>query len=535
MRPRGCVVNLYARPADRKTSGGLRRAVCRTNVQGPGRVNSVIVWFRQDLRLEDNPALAEACVHAARTDAALIPVFIFEEADETGPAVSRLGEAARWWRHHALEALAQALAARGARLILRRGDARTELFRLVQETGAQAVYWNRRYDPAGRARDAELKRLLRDAEIGVGSFNASLLFEPHEVANAQGKPFQVFTPFWKRCLADPRLRERTTPVRFEGPWRSPVVWPASGALTTLSPRPRIPWDAEFATWWRPGAAGATERLHGFLSRALSRYDHARDLPGEDATSRLSPWLRWGEIGPRQVWAAVEAHCRVAGVSMDAGGPRRFLTELGWREFAHHLLYHFPHTVREPLRPEFARFPWAADREGQHWRAWRRGLTGYPIVDAGMRQLWRTGWMHNRVRMIASSFLVKHLRVPWQRGAAWFMETLVDADVANNTLGWQWVSGCGADAAPYFRIFAPVTQGQRFDPRGDYVRTYVPELARLPDRWIHNPWQAPASVLAEAGVVLGKTYPHPLVDHATARAAALEAFTCLKRMREDGGV
>lgn len=500
-------------------------------------MNHVILWFRQDLRLQDNPALAEACAHAARTGAAVIPVFIHDEPDdepEGGPdGAVRTGAAARWWLHHALAALAHALDERGARLILRRGETRSELFRLVEETGATAVYWNRRYEPHHRARDADVKRALRAAGLEVHSFNGSLLFEPHEIMNAQGQPFRVFTPFWKRCLAHERLRTGMSPARCEAlSWRAPPRWPASCARDDFALRPSRPWDAEFFAHWEPGEAGAAARLDRFLRRSLESYATDRDIPAAAGTSRLSPWLRWGEIGPRQIVAAVEAYSRAEGLSPDAGGPRRFLAELGWREFAHHLLYHFPHTVRESLRPEFARFPWAEDPGGVFWRAWRRGLTGYPIVDAGMRQLWRTGWMHNRVRMIAASFLVKHLRLPWQRGAEWFLDTLVDADYANNTLGWQWVAGCGADAAPYFRIFAPVAQGQRFDPDGAYVRAFVPELAKLPSRWIHNPWQAPATVLAEAGVLLGETYPFPVVDHAAGRADALRAFALMKERVEE---
>jgi deoxyribodipyrimidine photo-lyase len=298
-------------------------------------------------------------------------------------------------------------------------------------------------------------------------------------------------------------------------------------LDALELLPTRDWADGFGHEWTPGEAGAQQRLKLFLKTAVAAYADERNQPAGDGTSRLSPWLHFGEIGPRQIWAAVMALGRESGVFPPHNGARVFLSEVGWREFAHHLLYHFPHTPAAPLREDFARFLWAADPGRQKLRAWRRGRTGYPIVDAGLRQLWRTGWMHNRVRMIAGSFLVKHLRLNWTSGAAWFWDTLVDADLANNTLGWQWTAGCGADAAPYFRIFAPVTQGERFDADGAYVRHWVPELARMPAKWIHRPWEAPAEVLAHAGVVLGETYPRPIVDHATARAEALAAFKQLR--------
>jgi deoxyribodipyrimidine photo-lyase len=491
-----------------------------------------LLWFRQDLRLHDNPALAAALEHATRTGGAVIPVYIFDDASE---GMWSMGGASRWWLHHALASLAADLEQRGSRLVIARGDSQATLSHLVKETGASAVFWNRRYEPVIRARDERIKKDLVSLGVETKSFNGSLLFEPHTITNKMGKPFQVFTPFWKHCLAHERLEQIVTPVAFTAQTLpAPSTWPASLPLVDLSLRPTIPWDTEFAAQWQPGEAGAAERLAYFVGRALSEYNDTRDLPGEDGTSKMSPWLHFGEISPRQIWAAVEAQCRAEGLALDGPGPRRFLTEVGWRDFGYHLLFHFPHTPQDPLRAEFAHFPWAQDPEGTKLKAWQRGLTGYPIVDAGMRQLWRTGWMHNRVRMVVASFLVKHLRLPWQEGAAWFWDTLVDADLASNTLGWQWTAGCGADAAPYFRIFAPVTQGERFDASGDYVREFVPELAKLPAKWIHAPWTAPADVLAAAGVTLGQTYPHPIVDHAAARAAALDAFAQLKLMREAEG-
>jgi deoxyribodipyrimidine photo-lyase len=477
----------------------------------------ILVWFRQDLRLQDNPALQAALERGA----AIVPVYILDEA---GEGRWPLGGAARWWLHHSLASLDASLRDRGSRLILAQGDATAVLQKQITETGATAVYWNRRYEPTGIARDRNLKADLTAAGLEAKSFNSALLFEPHTITNKQGGPFQVFTAFWRHCLERPVA----APVKF-GSKRLPVPasWPASLELSELGLLPRSKWDAGLGAAWLPGEAGAQARLKKFVARAMDDYDDRRNRPEVDGTSRLSPWLHFGELGPRQVWAAAQARGKDTGVFPSSNGARVFLSEIGWREFAHHLLYHFPQTPETPLRADFERFPWAADPKGQKLHAWQRGLTGYPIVDAGMRQLWATGWMHNRVRMIVASFLVKHLRLSWTHGAAWFWDTLVDADLANNTLGWQWSAGCGADAAPYFRIFAPVLQGTKFDPEGAYVRRWVPELARLPAAYIHNPWTAPAEVMAAAGVRLGETYPPPIVDHATARKEALAALQSLR--------
>ncbi len=478
-----------------------------------------LLWFRQDLRLADNAALAAALARGGP----VVPVFVL---DEGGEGRWPLGGASRWWLHHSLAALAAGLEKRGARLVLARGDAGAELRRLAAATGAGAVYWNRRYEPDARARDAALKAGLAADGIEARSFNSALLFEPHTIRNKQDRPFQVFTPYWRHCSGlgwpAPVPSETSTGLWGEAPADAGL------ALADLKLLPTIPWDAGFGAVWTPGEAGAAARLERFLrNEAVHRYDDDRNRPDLDGTSGLSPHLHWGEIGPRQIVAAVRALGREAGTDPASNGARVFLSEVGWREFAHHLLFHFEHTPERPLRPDFERFPWAEDADGAKLEAWRRGRTGYPIVDAGMRQLWATGWMHNRVRMIAASFLVKHLRLPWQGGAAWFWDTLVDADLASNTLGWQWSAGCGADAAPYFRIFAPVTQGERFDPAGDYVRRWVPEIARLPDAFLQAPWTAPAGVLAAAGIKLGQTYPRPMVDHASARAEALAAFKTLR--------
>lgn len=477
----------------------------------------IIVWFRHDLRLQDNPALHAALARGT----AVLPVYILDDEGEWGWIP---GGASRWWLHHSLAALSGSLDERGSRLIVARGDSEKILHDLVRTTGASAVFWNRRYELASVARDSWLESDLSIAGIEVQTFNAALLHEPHAIANKQGRPFQVFTPYWRTCLTQPI----TPPQKLApGPLPIPAQWPRSLAVSELGLLPRAPWAAAFPTEWQPGEAGAAQRLRRFMAAPLDEYADMRDHPAIDGTSRLSPHLRFGEISPRQIWAALRLASRASGVFPPSRGASVFLNELGWREFAHHLLFNFPHTQELPLRDDFLRFRWADDPGGAKLRAWQRGQTGYPIVDAAMRQLWAVGWMHNRARMIAASFLVKHLRLSWREGARWFWDTLVDADLANNTLGWQWSAGCGADAAPYFRIFAPVVQGEKFDPEGDYVRRWVPELARVPAPNIHAPWEAPPHVLAAAGVRLGGNYPLPIVDHATAREEALAAFRQLR--------
>ncbi|HEU5070678.1 MAG TPA: deoxyribodipyrimidine photo-lyase [Verrucomicrobiae bacterium] len=476
-----------------------------------------LLWFRQDLRLADNPALAAALQRGEP----VLPVFIWapEEEGEWPP-----GGASRWWLHHSLRALAADLHALGARLVLRRGPTEPALRALLQETGAQAVYWNRRYEPAIVKRDTQLKGALKGAGITVESFNAALLHEPWQIQNKAGKPFQVFTPFWRHCLA---LPEPEVPLAVPHQWPSPARWPASLNLADLALEPVIDWAGGLREAWQPGTAGAAAQLDRFVRDAFADYPEHRNRPDLVGTSRLSPHLHFGEISPRQIWHALRQASPASGKSAPESGWRdsQFLAEVGWREFAHHLLYHFPHTPTEPLRAEFAQFPWQPNAD---WlKAWQRGQTGVPLVDAGMRELWTTGWMHNRVRMVVASFLVKNLLLPWTDGARWFWDTLVDADLAQNTLGWQWTAGCGADAAPYFRVFNPVSQGAKFDPEGHYVRRWVPELAGLPAAWIHQPWAAPAAELARASVRLGQTYPAPLVSLSISREVALAAYA---RMR-----
>ncbi len=484
-------------------------------------VSPTILWFRLDLRLADNAALAAALARGG----AIIPVYIL---DDGGEGRWRPGSASRWWLHHSLAALDAALRQRGSRLILRRGESGAALKALVRETGAGAVYWNRRYEPASIERNASTARELAAAGHEAKNFNSALLFEPPAIANKQGRAFQVFTSFWRHCQAQPVPDAIGVP---RGRFPAPARWPRSFTFAELGLRPAVSWDTHMREAWLPGEAGALKRLRSFLERHLKDYDTRREMPAMLGTSQLSPHLHFGEIGPRQIWAAVRALSKESGVFPTSRGAQRFLTEVGWREFAYHLLYHFPEMPEQPLRRDFARFPWAKDPGGAKLLAWQRGRTGYPIVDAGMRQLWATGWMHNRVRMIAASFLVKHLRLTWTLGVAWFWDTLLDADLASNTLGWQWSAGCGVDAAPYFRIFNPVLQGRKFDANGDYVRRWVPELAQLPAEFIHRPWEAPEAELVRAGVTLGKTYPRPIVDHATARRKALEAWRSLRPKKQ----
>ena len=474
-----------------------------------------IHWFRLDLRLADNPALRAAIDHGG----AVVPVFIWSPEEE---APWSPGGASNWWLHQSLAALDAQLRTAGSRLVIRRGPTLESLRALVKETGADAVLWNRRYEPASIARDKVCKESLRADGIEAESFNAALLHEPWTIQNQSGKPFQVFTPFWRHCLAKP---DPAAPLPAPKNILSPSNWPRSLALDELELEPKINWADGLRAAWQPGAAVATANLNRFLTKAFDDYTDQRNRPDVTGTSRLSPHLHFGEISPRQVWHGLRKMASKRGLPVERWRASQFLAEVGWREFAHHLLFHFPHTPTEPLRADFKKFPWRKDAA---WlRAWQKGHTGYPIVDAGMRELWTTGWMHNRVRMIVASFLVKDLLLPWQEGARWFWETLVDADLAQNTLGWQWSAGCGPDAAPYFRVFNPLSQGEKFDPRGDYVLRWCPELGKLPGEWLHRPWQAPPEVLDRAGLQVRRDYPEPIVSHAIAREVALEAFARIK--------
>ena len=463
-----------------------------------------IVWFRRDLRLADNPALVAAQAAHER----VLPLYVHAPGEEAPWAA---GGAARWWLHHSLAALDADLRRRGSALHMARGPSLRALDGLIAQTGAEAVYWNRLYEPAVMARDRAVKDALRARGIGAHSSNAALLFEPWQLQSGQGDPYRVFTPFWRKARTRLQLQP---PPAAPGRIASPAL-SASLPLAALGLLPRMGWDAGLAAAWTPGAAGAQDQLELFGESALGGYPAQRDFPDRAGTSRLSPHLHAGEISPRQIaWRLGELAQGDCGAAAGAA-TESYLRELGWREFAHHLLYHFPQTPMANLHAGFDRFPWAAD-DAEVLARWQHGRTGIPIVDAGMRELWHTGWMHNRVRMIVASFLTKNLRQHWRHGARWFWDTLVDADLANNTQGWQWSAGSGADAAPYFRIFNPAIQARRFDPAGRYVRRWLPELAAAPDALLQQPWQDPA-LLRRCG------YPAPVVDLQVSRRAALEAY------------
>lgn len=474
----------------------------------------LIFWFRQDLRIVDLPGLNAA----AATGRPLLALYIL---DEETPGDWSPGGASRWWLHHSLLSLAEELRDDGGELVLRRGPTIDVLDDVIRASGADAVYCSRQYEPWSVDLEQALHTRFEPRGIEFKRFPGHLLHEPGSVRTGAGDPFRVFTPFWRACRARPEPPE---PKALPGDalWHSPA--PASEALAGWRLLPRKPdWAANWHTLWEPGARGAQRRLHHFLDERLAEYGDKRDLPGVAATSGLSPHLHYGEISPRSVWHAARA--AAAGHSELEQAADRFLAELGWREFSYHLLTFFPEIPEKAFKPAFDHFPWSGTQA--HLRAWQRGQTGYPIVDAGMRELWATGYMHNRVRMVTASFLTKHLLIDWRAGERWFWDTLVDADLASNSASWQWVAGSGADAAPYFRIFNPTTQGEKFDAAGDYVRHWVPELAALPDKYLHKPWEAPHAVLQDAGVILGESYPAPVVDHREAREAALSAYGHIK--------
>ena len=463
---------------------------------------SSICWFRQDLRLHDNPALL-----AAADCGAVMPVFIL---DDENAGRWRCGGAARLWLHHSLAALNKSLE---GRLSIYRGRAEEIIPRLCRDQQITQVYWNRCYEPWRIERDKEIKRRLKEQSVEAQSFNGSLLWEPWQILKKDGTPYKIFTPFYKSA----RTNVQATPS-------APLSAPGSLLLDRtdlkgltvgdLELRPDHPWSNKVERHWRIGEQGAHSALEEFIETKLDHYRHGRDFPAQKSTSRLSPHLHFGEISPRQVWE------RVSEAGFD-DNIEVFKSELGWREFSYYLLYHFPTMPQENLKSQYDRFPWWLN---EHWlQRWQQGMTGVPLVDAGMRELWQTGHMHNRVRMIVASFLVKNLLIDWRYGAAWFWDCLVDADLASNSAGWQWVAGCGTDAAPFFRIFNPVTQGLKFDPDGTYTKHYVPELKELPSKYLFSPWIAPQSTLEQAGVRLGDTYPYPLVDLQQSRKKALEAL------------
>ncbi len=472
-----------------------------------------LFWFRQDLRLADNPGLT-AAVESGRP---LACVFVL---DDTASDDWALGGAARWWLHHSLSALSETISRRGGALTLRRGRPEDVIPNLAADIGAAEVHWNRCYEPAAIARDTAIKTALKAAAVHVQSHNGALLFEPWRITNGSGDPYRVFTPFWRACL-----QAGLPDHAIAAPDSLPAAASPSDTLDDWGLLPTRPdWAGGLRDTWTIGEAAAQTRLDDFLRARLAGYSTQRDIPGASSTSRLSPHLRWGEISARQIAVAARTHALDHGHTKDMD---KFLSELGWREFSYSLLYHNPTLPEANLQTKFDAFPWRDDPV--QLKAWQTGQTGYPIVDAGMRELYATGWMHNRVRMIVGSFLVKHLMLHWRHGEDWFWDTLVDADLANNAASWQWIAGSGADAAPYFRVFNPTSQAERFDPNGAYVRRWCPEIAQLPNGLLHQPWKASPVELSAAGVCLGDTYPAPIIDHAAGRQRALDAFESLKTL------
>lgn len=475
---------------------------------------TTLVWFDHDLRLADNPAL----YHAVEREGFVVPVYLWapEEAGDWPPGAAR-----QWWLHYSLAALDANLRDKGSRLLLRNGPSLDTLRDLIDATGADVVYWNERYLPALAQRDAQIAEALEADGIDVAIFPSRLLHDPTAIRTTSDGPYHVFTPFWKKLQAELDVPDPLPTPRM-GKSKAPSSWPASLNLEELDLLPEIEWTEGFHETWTPGEAAAQARLAYFIDNVLIDYEDHRNRPDLDGTSMLSPHLCHGELSPRQVWHAVKDWVQNAPMQEAA---QVYLSEIAWREFSYHLLVHYPETPTEPLKDKFSQFTWDTDTDALE--RWQKGQTGYPIVDAGMRQLWHIGWMHNRMRMIAASFLTKDLLIPWQEGARWFWDTLVDADLANNTMGWQWSAGSGADAQPFFRIFNPVSQAKRYDPNRAYIREWIPELRALPDKYIHRPWDAPDDVLAQANITLGEDYPEPIVDHAAARDKALAAYQEIK--------
>ncbi|MBT8448864.1 MAG: DNA photolyase family protein [Gammaproteobacteria bacterium] len=470
---------------------------------------TAIVWFRQDLRLRDNPALLAA---AAEFD--ILPIYIMDTSisQEHQP-----GGASRWWLHHSLVSLNDSLA---SKLQFFTGDPAEILQELTKSHGIRYVFWNRCYEPEVIARDKRIKSQLTEQDIEVTSFNGALLWEPMTVLKKDETPYRVFTPYYKKgCLnaVEPRYPENAPEQITYADISDTGV-----SLEQLNLLPTINWDSQIKQMWQPGENGAAERLSRYIREAATTYQKDRDIPSVQGTSKLSPHLHFGEVSPNQVWYAVKDAYRNK-MSIDI---EKYLAELGWREFSYYLLYHFPTLPTENFNKNFDRFEWQDDEA--LISAWQRGQTGIPIIDAGMRELWQTGYMHNRVRMVVGSFLVKNMLCHWHHGAAWFHDCLLDADVASNSASWQWVAGCGADAAPYFRIFNPILQGEKFDKEGLYVKQYCPELSALPKKYIHKPWEAPEEILKLANIKLGVDYPEPVVDLKGSRNRALEAFSALKK-------
>jgi len=479
--------------------------------------STAILWFRQDLRLTNNPALTRALA----SHQYVIPVYIYAPC-ESQPWAH--GAASRWWLHHSLESLNKSLHERGSRLIIRQGnDSLAILKKLSEQSNATHIYWNRLYEPAHIKRDKYIKQALRAQSISTHSFNSTLLNEPWQITKADGSPYKVFTPFWKACVQSGLpMSEHLAPCVF--PEISSNI--KSAKIESLQLLPHIRWNMPFSSIWHPGEQGAQTHIEQFLSNAATCYKNDRNHPDVTGTSMLSPHLHFGEISPQQIIAKTNQHININKQPGIIENTDVFIREIGWREFAYYLLYHYPLTTEKALHDKFSHFPWEKNYS-QNLEAWQKGLTGIPLIDAGMRQLWHTGWMHNRVRMIVASVLTKNMLIPWQEGAKWFWDTLVDADLANNTLGWQWTAGCGADAAPYFRIFNPVIQSEKFDLQGKYIRQWIPEIAKLPNKYLYQPWSTPTSIMHECAIKLGTDYPKPVIDLKETRSRALQKYSVIK--------
>ncbi len=470
----------------------------------------IIYCFRNDLRLSDNPGFTAACEAGE-------PVLACYIQDDVSPEAWSKGSASRWWLHRSLSSLQDDLTKMSGRLVLRSGQWAEQILRLASEVNACAVYWSRAYEPYAIKVEIDLHRKLGEMGVESKRFGGYLLFEPEQIKTRMGEPFKVFTPFWKACLqqAGPHF-----PLNKPGKINFFQAELFSQPLKDLRLLPANPdWAGGLRESWKPGEEGAWQQLENFLNGNIANYNENRNLPAASGTSKLSPHLHFGEISPRKIWHRIHSITAVD-VTLERGA-ESFIRELGWREFCYHLLFHWPELPDQPFRKQFVKFPWKED--SILIKAWRLGETGFPLVDAGMRELWHTGWMHNRVRMVAASLLVKNMLQPWKTGEAWFWDTLVDADLANNAAGWQWVAGCGADAAPYFRIFNPVTQSEKFDSEGIYIRRWVPELAKLSNQYIHAPWSAPDKELKKAGIQIGMDYPKPIVNHQLTRQRALGAY------------
>jgi len=472
-----------------------------------------LVWLREDLRLDDNPALRAA----ADGGGAVLCLFILD--DDVAHDMA-MGGAQHWWLHHTLEALAADLGKAGGRLILRRGDSAAIVPEVAEAMGAGAVFWNRRYMPWQIEQDKTLKEALAE-DHDVKSFNGRLLNEPWQIETKTGGPYKVYTPYWKQVQA----RDIRDPLPKVTKLKAPDLDLPTDDLGSWDLLPIQPnWAEGFEPIWTPGERGARKRWLAWLkTQGPNTYNDSRNRPDLDDTSRMAPHIHFGEISIVTMYREMQDKIAAGDVPEEHG--KVFLSELAWREFSYNLTFHFPTMFDAPLMEKFAKFEW--DNDEAQFDAWTKGLTGYPIVDAGMRQLWREGHMHNRVRMIVGSFLVKDLLIDWRKGMAWFWDTLVCADPAANTASWQWIAGCGADAAPFFRIFNPISQGEKFDPEGDYVKRHCPELAKLPKKYVHKPWEAPPFVLRDAGIELGKNYPHPIVDHGIMRKEALARYEAIK--------